>query len=152
MCGAILSSLHSVSQSAWAPRSSGTFLQDSLEYILVSLGRDIHVAHGPEVRYRTPSAPCVVLVHWFLTDKHGIRLEAGVGGYYRDRTRQEAESERHKDVLERVPVVTPRHSAPPVRSKSETVSATIYKPWFKRDRSGLNICFHFCYRCARTAA
>ena len=38
--------------------------------------------------------------------------EAGVGSYYRDRTRQEAESERHKDVLERVPVVTTRPSFP----------------------------------------
>jgi len=45
-----------------------------------------------------------------------------VGGYYRDRTRQEAESERYKDVLERVPVVTPRPSARPVNAEPRTAA------------------------------
>ena len=58
--------------------------------------------------------------------------EAGAGGYYRDRTRQEAESERHKDVLERVPVVTTHPSAPPVKAKPETVT----KNCPSRDLSG----------------
>ena len=68
MCGAIVSILHSVSLSAWAPRSRGTFLSDSPQAHPCGLGRDIHVAHGPKVRYLTPSAMCVITVHWFLTD------------------------------------------------------------------------------------
>jgi hypothetical protein len=31
------------------------------KHIHVGLGRDIHVAHGPEVRYRTPSALCEII-------------------------------------------------------------------------------------------
>ena len=30
------------------------------------LGRDIPVAQGPEVRYRTPSAMCEIMGQWFL--------------------------------------------------------------------------------------
>ena len=38
-------------------------------HIHVALGRDILVAHGPEVRYRTPSALCASIGRWLLTDK-----------------------------------------------------------------------------------
>ena len=68
---------HSVSLSAWAPRSRSTFLQDSPQARPCGLGHDIHVAHGPEVRYRTPSASWVTKVLWFLIDKHGKRLRLG---------------------------------------------------------------------------
>ena len=49
------------------------------------------VSYGPETRHHTPSASWVMLILWILTDKHGVWLKAGVGGYYQDRTRQEAE-------------------------------------------------------------
>jgi hypothetical protein len=54
--------------SAWAPRSQGTFLSDSPQARPCGLGRDIHVAHGPKVRYLTPSATWVITREWFLTD------------------------------------------------------------------------------------
>ena len=41
------------------------------------------------------------------------RAQAGVGGYYQDRTRQEPSIERHMDVLERVLVVITHPSLPP---------------------------------------
>ncbi|MGB5488787.1 MAG: hypothetical protein WBN06_15455, partial [Lysobacterales bacterium] len=46
-------------------------------HIPVALGRDIHVAHGPEVRYRTPSAMCEIMEHWSLKDELRV-AEAGV--------------------------------------------------------------------------
>ena len=70
--------LHLNSLSAGEQRSRGTFLQDSLKHIHVSLGRDIHVAHGPEVRYRTPSALCVIIGLRFLID--ALQLDRSRGG------------------------------------------------------------------------
>jgi hypothetical protein len=41
-------------------------------HIHVALGRDIHVAHGPEERYRIPSAMCEIMGQWFLMDVLGF--------------------------------------------------------------------------------
>ena len=104
-----VSILHKVILSAWAPRSRGTFLPDSPQAHPCGLGRDIHVAHGPEVRYLTPSALCVITVQWFLIDanpfqvkparcssirNHSINvthIAEGVWSLFQDRTRQEVE-------------------------------------------------------------
>ena len=63
-----VSVLHRVFLPVWAQRSRGTFLPDSPQGHPCRLGRDIHVAHGPKVRYLTPSATCVITVQWFLKD------------------------------------------------------------------------------------
>jgi len=57
----------------------------------------VHVAHGPEARYRTPSALCEITGLRLLINRMAS-AGAGVGSCCRDRTRQEAESERHMDV------------------------------------------------------
>jgi hypothetical protein len=56
------------------------------------------VAHGPESRHHTTSALCESIGQWFLMDAHCLRLKLGWELACQDRTRQEAESERHKDV------------------------------------------------------
>ena len=100
VCGAIVSALHAgrrmdvqerlvsvlhgvyrVSLPAWAPRSRGTFLPDSPQAHPCGLGRDIHVAHGPIVRYLTPSAMCVITVEWFLTDTIPTQLKPAPAVY-----------------------------------------------------------------------
>ena len=47
----------------------GIAYQDTLQVHPCKLGRDIHVAHGPEERYHTPSATCIGMGQWFLMDE-----------------------------------------------------------------------------------
>jgi len=76
----------SVALSAWAPRVRGTLLQDSLQVHPCKLGRDIHVAHGPEASYPTSSALCVSIGQWFLLDVHCGRLNHGAYARLRSNT------------------------------------------------------------------
>ena len=88
---------------------------------------DIPIAHGPEERYRTPSAMCKIKDHWFLQVELQF-AEAGVGGSaYQDLTRQDVEDERHMDVLERVLVSTTTHRSPTPANYRETMNMCIVR-------------------------
>jgi len=57
--------------SVWAPRVRGTFPQDPLKHIHVTLVPRPPASDGPEERYRAPSALCITVGQWFLQASHG---------------------------------------------------------------------------------